>query len=253
MATQDEATLQAFTTWLKSAPPGGNVGAMLQGYRRQLLTAGTSEAEADSRMAAIQRLMKDSSEVWPLLFDNIYASDAPTFRTAPNAWLEAAVRGRPPGQALDVCMGEGRNAVYLAQQGWDVTGFDVSAKGLERARERAAQAGVAVNTVRETNDSFDYGASRWDLIAIFYAPIPVTDAGYVRRLERALKPGGLVVVESFSAPQDAVSRRPVHIDPDELKRAFAAFGILHFEDVSGVPDWDQQQGRVVRLVAEKPS
>ncbi len=250
MVTQDETTFQAFILWLKTASPGGNVVTMLQGYRSQLLRAGASEAEADSRMAAITRLMKGNNEVWPLLFDKIYASDAPSFRTGPNALLEAVVANRPPGTALDVCMGEGRNAVYLAQQGWEVTGFDVSETGLGRSRERAARSGVGVNAVRETSESFDYEASRWDLIALLYAPVPVTDEAYVTRLERSLAPGGLVVVESFASAREAVARRPVDIDPDDLQRAFAAFDLLRFEDAVGVPDWDQQQGRLVRLVAQ---
>ena len=64
------------------------------------------------------------------MFDNIYKSDKPGFSTQPNGLLVATVEDRKPGRALDVGMGEGRNSVFLALKGWDVTGFDFLTKGL---------------------------------------------------------------------------------------------------------------------------
>ena len=250
MMTPDEAGFQEFLSWLRSAPPGGNVESVLRAYRSELLSAGASEAEANGQLTIIQRSMKGSRELWPLLFDTIYASDAPTFRAEPNALLAEAIRGRSPGAALEPCMGEGRNAVYLAEQGWDVTGFDVSETGLAKARARAAAAGVRLDAVRETSEDFDLGVSRWALIALIYAP--VVEPAYLERLKRALEPGGIIVVESFASAR-AAARRPVDIDPDDLRSAFSDFAVLRFEDTTGVPDWDQRPARVVRFVAEKPA
>ena len=55
-------------------------------------------------------------------------------------------------------MGQGRNSVFLALKGWDVTGFDVSDEGIMVARKSAERAGVKINTVRETDEAFEYGA-----------------------------------------------------------------------------------------------
>lgn len=245
---KDEALLTAFITWLPRALPAGNVMVLMAQYRDQLPPG----ADAEQVMATIIGGMRTRKELWPLLFDKIYESDAPGFRTAPTALLEAATAGRAPGKALDVCMGEGRNAVYLARQGWTVTGFDVSAKGLARARERAARTGIKLTTVLQSSETFDYGASRWDLIALFYAPVPVIEPSYAARLERALKPGGLIVLESFASDRDAPLRRPVDLNPEDLRRAFAGLELSHFEDVYELSDWEPQPTRLVRMVAQKP-
>ena len=90
-------------------------------------------------------------------------------------------------------MGEGRNAVWLASQGWDVTAYDIGGEGLKIAREAAAARGTRVNTVFSSTADFDFGRDRWDLVAIIYA-------GGVEELRGAaqeLKRGGVVVLEGF--------------------------------------------------------
>jgi SAM-dependent methyltransferase len=69
------------------------------------------------------------------------------YSRAPTAFLVESVRGVKPGAALDVGMGAGRNALYLAGLGWDVTGFDIAKAGVRQARERARQLGVRLNAV----------------------------------------------------------------------------------------------------------
>lgn len=148
-------------------------------------------------------------------------------------------------------MGQGRNAVGLAVKGWTVTGFDVSAEGLAVARAQAARAGVAITAVQDSDDRFDAGTNQWDLIAVIYGPGSIADPAYVARLERSLKPGALVVVESFASDRTAAQRRPVDIDPADLRRAFSGFQMLRFEDGPAVSDWDPQTTRLVRMVAQK--
>lgn len=252
MSRGDDDTFQAFLTWLPTAAPAGDVRAMLGQYRQALVAQGHAGDEAGEHIDAILKAMHNSETVWPLLFDKIYASDAPSFRTTPNALLQEAVAGRPAGVALEVCMGEGRNAVYLATQGWKVTGFDVSEVGLKRARTRADALGVPLDTVLQTSSAFAYGVARWDLIALIYAPLPVTDARYVEQLRQSLKPGGLIVVESFAAGPSITAKRPVEIDPEALVDAYAGFDILRFEETYDLPDWTNEQEQLVRLVAAKP-
>jgi SAM-dependent methyltransferase len=243
---------QAFLAWLPMAMPAGDVRAMLGQYRQALMAQGHTEKQAGEHIDTVLRAMHNSETVWPLLFDKIYASNAPSFRSTPNALLQEAVAGRIPGEALEVCMGEGRNVVYLATQGWRVTGFDVSKVGLERARARADALGVPLDTVLQTSSTFAYGVARWDLIALIYAPIPVTDASYVEQLRHALKPGGLIVVESFAAGPSITAKRPVEIDPEALAKAYAGFNILRFEETYDLPDWTNEQEQLVRLIAAKP-
>jgi hypothetical protein len=71
-------------------------------------------------------------------------------------------------------------------------------------------------------------------------------------MERALKPGGLIVIESFATESSATLKRPVEIIPGALAAAYAGFDILRFEDTYGLPDWSKEQERLVRLIAQKP-
>jgi 2-polyprenyl-3-methyl-5-hydroxy-6-metoxy-1,4-benzoquinol methylase len=94
--------------------------------------------------------------------------------------------------------------VFLALKGWDVTGFDMSDEGIATAQRNAKRAGVKFDAMRETDEAFDYGADKWDLIVFMYEPFPITSATYVDRLRKSLKPGGIVVVESFGEDKPTV-------------------------------------------------
>jgi SAM-dependent methyltransferase len=247
----NEAIWQQFVQWLPSAPPFDNPGPLLNQYRSRLIAAGASAEEADRQMGTIRRTMRERSDGWRIIFNNIYKSATPGFSTQPNTLLVSTVEDRKPGRALDVGMGQGRNSVFLALKGWDVTGFDISDEGLAVARKNAERAGVKLNAIRETDEAFDYGSDQWDMIVFMYEPFPVTSGVYVERLRKSLKSGGLIVIESFGEEATAPSRPPAAIDPRQLLAAFKDFRLLHFEDTMAVPDWGQRKRRVVRMVAEK--
>ena len=253
LAQSDEETVwRTFVNWLGATkPPSDNPAKLLQAFRASVIAKGTSGPEADRQLGIITRFMRTRSDGWRQIFNHIYAHARPGFSTQPNALLLSTVEGRVPGRALDVGMGQGRNSVFLALKGWEVTGFDVSDTGLSAARQNASAAGVKVNAVLKSNEEFDYGTAQWDLIVITYEPFPVSDARYVLRLLGALRQGGLLVIESFASDRGAVPRRPVDIDPADLLRAMLGFRILHFEDVVAVPDWDPAKTRLARLVAQK--
>lgn len=249
--TPDERAWADFLQWLKTAPQANGPLEILNGYRAAVQSRGLPPEDSDRQLAIVMRLMRDRTDAWPLIFDNIYASRTPNFSTAPSPLLMAAIDGRAPGRALDVGMGQGRNAVALARKGWDVTGIDMSAEGLAVSKANAALAGVTITAVHSSDKAFDYGRDRWDLIAVIYGPDSTTDEGFVQRLQEALRPGGIVVVESFASPRGATRRRPVDIDPADLLRAFAGFRLLRFEDADGVSEWDPQPTALVRMIAQK--
>jgi SAM-dependent methyltransferase len=248
----NEAIWQQFLEWLPSAPPVDNARMLFDQYRSRLISSGASAAEADRQMDIVQRAHHERPDGWRIMFNNIYSNSTPGFVTQPNALLVAMVEGRKPGRALDVGMGQGRNAVFLALKGWDVTGFDISDVGLAIARKNAERAGVKLNAVRETDETFNYGSNQWDLIAFIYEPFPVTSAAYVERLRTSMKAGGIIVIESYGDEATTPNRPPVAIDPGQLLAAFKDFRVLHFEDTVTMGDWDvQKKRRVVRMVAEK--
>jgi SAM-dependent methyltransferase len=241
---------EQFLEWLPSANPSTDPGHLFGQYRSRLMALGLMGGEVDAYLAVVANNMRTRSDGWRVMFSNIYASGTSGFSTAPNALLMATVEGRIPGRALDVGMGEGRNTVFLALKGWDVTGFEISDEGVAIAQRIARAAGVNIKAVLDSNATFDFGRAQWDLIVATYAPFPLTTADYVQRLRGSLTPGGLVVVESFASDANAPGRRPVDIDPTNLRRAFDAFRILYFEDTVAMPDWTREKTRLVRLVAE---
>jgi SAM-dependent methyltransferase len=249
----NETIWQQFLQWLPSAPPLDNPGPLLNQYRSRLIAAGASAAEADRQMEVVRRTMRETPDGWRIIFNNIYKSATPGFSTQPNALLVSTVEDRKPGRALDVGMGQGRNSVFLALKGWDVTGFDISEEGLAIARKNAERAGVKLNAIHETDEAFDYGSDQWDMIVFMYEPFPVTSAAYVERLRKSMKSGGLIVIESFGEEATTPNRPPAAIDPGQLLAAFKDFRLLHFEDTVAIPDWSAsaKKRRVVRMVAEK--
>ena len=247
-----DAIWRKFLTWLDGIPASDNPANLIAEFQAVLQRDGASAVELNNARGAILSRMKSQVDGWQRIFNKIYASKTPGFSTKPNALLVSAVEDTKPGRALDVGMGQGRNSVFLAIRGWDVTGFDVSDEGLAVARRNAEAAGVKLQALMTSNEAFDFGEGRWDLIVITYEPFPLTDKSYVARLARALRPGGRVVIESFASNADGVGRKPVDIDPRGLLQAFQqGFQIRRFEDVMAVPDWDPAKTRVVRMVAEK--
>ena len=174
------------------------------------------------------------------------------FNHEANGLLVETVANLAPGRALDIAMGEGRNAVYLAGRGWDVTGFDVSDEALEQANARAAKAGVRARFLREGSQTFDYGHEQWDLIVLSYAFAPIHDAAYIRRLRDSLKPSGVIVFEHYIRPP-GMGRDTGTPDRGELLRLFSGFEIRRHEEVQAASDWQgRRRAALARLVAVKP-
>lgn len=218
------------------------------GYRAELIARGVAPAEAERRLA----LMRESANACPAAagaaFDRIYRDPTPRFNTAPNALLAETVEGMEPGRALDVAMGQGRNSLFLARNGWDVTGFDVSSRGLSIANAAAETARVKIHAVHQGWQEFDLGKEQWDLIVLSYAWVPIDDPAYVQRLCDALRPGGYVVFEHLLGESRAGLGVPA---PQQLLRTFDGLHILRYEEADEVSDWNNKKSPVVRLVARK--
>lgn len=137
------------------------------------------------------------------MWDQRYSCEEYVYGTDPNVFLaEMADRLRPGGQVLCLAEGEGRNAVWLAKQGFRVTGIDASAAGLAKANRLAAEAGVEIETVHADLADADLGEARWDgIVSIFcHLPPPLRKAVH-RRVVRALRPGGLFLLEAYTPRQ----------------------------------------------------
>jgi Tellurite resistance protein TehB len=105
--------VQGLSTAERTSPEG-----VLDRYREKLKSEGVTPSEIDRRVTLIQTKRQAlENDFW----NRFFTIEKPTFNTEPNAFLVSVVEGRAPGRALDVGMGEGRNALYLAKLGWDLT------------------------------------------------------------------------------------------------------------------------------------
>jgi SAM-dependent methyltransferase len=186
----------------------------------------------------------------PARWNKVFTSPDSNFNRNPNAFLVETVKPLKPGRALDIGLGQGRNSLWLAQQGWEVTGVDISEEGIRLAREQAAKLGVKLHTVLQSADEFDYRRNQWDLvIGMFMHQIFSRNAA---KVIDGLKPGGLVVVEAFHADRSRTLGRPLGYQNNELLRAFDRLRIMHYQDLTAPADWSGGQPQpVVRFIARK--
>lgn len=248
-ASGEEQIWREYLEWYRRQPV--SVTDTRGAYLRHLRESGASEDEIRKRSEVIERLSRERrEELQPLFFDRTYASETARYATEPNALLREAVRGRRPGKALDVHMGQGRNAVFLASLGWDVTGFDYSEEGIRAAREAARKAGVKIEAVVARHEDFDFGVDRWDLVVLSYTWLPLRSP-WVEKILTSLKPGGLLVFEHMLDESGSESAAPWLPRPNQLLELFGRLRILKYEDVRAEADWSWRPERVARLVAEK--
>jgi SAM-dependent methyltransferase len=188
------------------------------------------------------------------VFNELYSMATPPFDQTPSAFLVRSVENLPPGTALEVAAGQGRNALYLAQKGWRVTAFDISDKGLEVAQRNARRAGVTLTTTRSSAQDFNFGRNCWDLVLLVYAPIPYDDAELIARIRESIKPGGFILADNPVAmhePSGQHPRVPGDLDHGELPSLFPGFEILQYTESQDVTDWYHVKMPVARLLAKK--
>lgn len=167
------------------------------------------------------------------------------FSREPNRLLVETIKHHPAGVALDLAMGQGRNALYLASQGWKVTGVDSSDEGLRIAREQAVERQLALETINADIDEWDVGENRFDLVTLMYAG---DHAKWIEKIKASLRKDGLFVLEGWAK---ASPDSPVGFGDGQLERLFDGYEILRSEIVEDVPDWAWDKGKLVRFVARK--
>lgn len=128
-------------------------------------------------------------------WDERYAGPDLVWGAGPNQFVVEQLTGRQPGRAIDLATGEGRNAIWLASQGWQVTGVDFSSVGLARAARLAAERGVQVEWVVADLREYQPPLDGYDLVLIAYLQFRRQDlASVLSRAAAALAPGGTLMV-----------------------------------------------------------
>jgi SAM-dependent methyltransferase len=199
--------------------------------------------------AHAQDQKRSSQEVW----NDLYAKrDGVDHRF--NKFLAETVKDRKPGKALDIGMGQGRNSLFLAALGWDVTGFDISEVGVKQAQAEAQKRGLKLNAAVGDVDKFDYGKDRWDLVLGMYMHEYLTRNA--DKVMASLKSGGILVVEGIHRDvnkNNLQGERYGHRS-NELPKVFGKLRVVHYEDITAPADWERSGGKaipIVRLLALK--
>jgi len=134
------------------------------------------------------------------MWDQRYKEQGFAYGTMANDFLKAQALQIPKGgRVLCLAEGEGRNAVFLAQQGYVVTAVDQSATGLKKAQELALKCGVEISTVVADLDSYDLGTDAWDGIVSIAAHVPPSLREKIHaQVISALKENGIFILEAYT-------------------------------------------------------
>ena len=171
-----------------------------------------------------------------------FAAPGYLFGTAPNAFLQAQAHLLRPGQsALAIADGEGRNGVFLAEQGLDVLSVDFSPAALEKARALAQQRGVTLRVEQADMKAWTWPAAAFDVVAAIFIQFtaPPERAKMFAGIKRTLKPGGLLLMQGYGLKQlDYKTGGPS--DPTQLytrellQDAFGDFSSLDIREYDSV-------------------
>jgi SAM-dependent methyltransferase len=193
-------------------------------------------------------------------WDDRYASDGWAFGTEPNDFLRQEAGRIPPGRVLCLGEGEGRNAVFLAEQGYEVVGVDQSQVGMDKAQGLAQERGVFIETVVSSIEEFDLTEGEWQgIISIFFHLPPELRRKVHQSVVRGLAPGGILILEAFTPKQlEYGTGGPPHRDRllslSDLKEEFQGLELLLAQETEReVHEGHMHTGRssVVQLVGRR--
>lgn len=170
----------------------------------------------------------DSKSEW----DKAYARPSFIFGKAPVKFLAENFDYLKPGsRILDMGMGEGRNAVFLAQKGHHVTGVDISSVAIKKSHMLAKEFGVRVKGIVASLNQYNFPENHFDAIICFY----YVDRGLTEKMMKWLKPGGVILYEAYTERQKTVKSHLKYSDDQylsarELLTMFKGLDILKYEE-----------------------
>ncbi len=206
--------------------------------------------------------MTDQAKFW----DERYGGEGFAFGTAPNEFLVSQGKYLKPGlRALVPGDGEGRNGVWLAEQGLIVDTVDVSPLGVAKARRLAQERGVEINAMLADLLTWAWPRDAYDIVAALYIHFFDSDRPTMHRaMLNALKPGGILILEAFRPEQLELQKLHRSGGPKtadmlyseaKLAEDFAGTSILHLQEaVLELTEGHRHSGKaaIIRAVVRKP-
>jgi len=156
-----------------------------------------------------------------------FRSEAYVYGTIPNVFFKEQLDKLQPGHLLLPAEGEGRNAVYAAQQGWEVTAVDISEAGRDKALRLAQIKGVEIEYHLGSFGERDLPISHFDCIGLVFAHFPPNmRIAFHQKVIQLLKPGGTLILEGFSKEQlsyqsGGPKKEAILFSVSELKKEFS--------------------------------
>lgn len=207
--------------------------------------------------------MTDST--WLNRWDERYSSEEFAYGTEPNNYLREQLSKLKPGKILFPAEGEGRNAVFAATQGWQVSAFDISANGRNKALQLAEKQQIAIDYQVGELSTLNYQKGQFDAIALIYAHFPGDIKSSIHQmLNQYLREGGFIIFEAFSknhlgyiaknekvgGPKDIESLFSI----EEIKTDFPNYDIIELAETEielseGL--FHNGTGSVIRFVGQK--
>ncbi len=166
----------------------------------------------------------------------------------------------PKGKLLSLAEGEGRNAVYLAKLGFQVTAVDSSSVGINKAKQLAKENKVDIEFIQSDLGEFNFGNEQWDNVISIFCPLPasVRQAMY-KKIERALKPKGIFLLEAYR-PEQIHNETGGGKDPETMQTAsslrkelanLAFYHLVETEREVLEGSYHTGKGAVVQAIAQK--
>lgn len=179
-------------------------------------------------------MSQNIGEFW----DQRFSAEDYIYGTSPNDFLARQYALIPPGgSVLSLGEGEGRNAVFLALQGYRVTAVDASQQGLIKVRQLAQRNGVEVATIHADLEDFCIEAARWDGIVSIFCHLPSRLRQRIhQQILAGLRPGGVFVLEGYTPRQlQFASGGPKDLDlllePADLQQELSGLNLLHVQEL----------------------
>lgn len=194
-----------------------------------------------------------------------YREEGWAYGMEPNQWLKKKLHpASSNAQALFAAEGQGRNAVYAAEQGWKVSAFDLSEAGRQRALELAREKGVELDYKISDALAVDHPKESFDLLVLIFAHFPAGKRMEIHRhLLELLRPGGLVIFEAYTKEQLAYQKAHQSGGPqqwemlfnlEEIGREFSTCDIIELEmgeTVLAEGKYHQGKAHTVRFIGCK--
>lgn len=195
------------------------------------------------------------------MWDQRYNTPEYIYGKTPNDFLVEMIDRLPKGEVLSLAEGEGRNGVYLAQQGCRVTGVDSSAVALQKARNLAAERGVQLNTLHRNLSELEIEPAAWDAVVSIFCHLPAPlRASLHRQVVQGLRPGGCLLLEAYT-PRQLEFRTggpptiELMMDLKTLRQELEGLNLEHAREVErDIREGSYHNGRsaVVQILARKP-